>query len=108
MDVESIHQSHGDYVLYRLCPIAYSRRYRGLKDPGTLVRAGARARVASQWVMTTTGSPYWSAELEEGCETESHSPVSAQQRFRCEEVYVELGEREGWRLGRVATVCLLK
>lgn len=31
MDVKSINQSQMDYVLYGLCPIAYSRRYKGLK-----------------------------------------------------------------------------
>lgn len=37
MDVESINQSQMDYVLYGLCPIAYTRRYRGLKGHGVCV-----------------------------------------------------------------------
>lgn len=34
MDVKSINQSQMDYVLYGLCAIAYTGRYRGLKDNG--------------------------------------------------------------------------
>ena len=37
MDVKSINQSQMDYVLYGLCPVAYSRRYRGLKGHGVCV-----------------------------------------------------------------------
>lgn len=37
MDVKSINQTQMDYVLYGLCPVAYSRRYRGLKGHGVCV-----------------------------------------------------------------------
>lgn len=81
MDVKSINQSQMDYVLCGWCPIAYSRRYRGLKDPSMCmwmsvgVHTHALVCVRSQWVMMTTGSPYWSGGLKEGCETDSHTPT---------------------------------
>lgn len=50
MDVKSINQSQMDYVLFGLRPVAYSRRYGGLKGHG-------RVRVcvyACEWVHTYT------------------------------------------------------
>lgn len=58
MDVKSINQSQMDYVLYALCAIAYSRRYRGLKGHGVCGHTRALVCVSYQRVMMTTGSSY--------------------------------------------------
>lgn len=72
MDGKSINQSQMDYVLYGLCPIAYSKRYRGLKGHGVCVLLC----VTSQWVMMTTGSTYWSGELVQGLTINSNTAFS--------------------------------
>lgn len=48
MDDKSINQSQMDYVLYGLCPIAYSKRYRGFKGHGVCVHTHALVCVSSQ------------------------------------------------------------
>lgn len=48
MDVEFINQSQMDYVLYGLCSIAYSRRYRGLKGHSVCVHTHSLVCVSSQ------------------------------------------------------------
>lgn len=122
MDVKSIHQSQMDYVLYGFCPIAYSGRYRGLKGHGVCVHVSEYIHthtlvcVSSQWVMMTTGSPYWSREPEEGCEIDSHTATRAAQASlhgvkhgRGEKVHVELGAaREGYNLSVVIIFDIFK
>lgn len=90
MDGKSINQSQMDYVLYGLCPIAYSKRYRGLKGHGGWVHTHALVCVTSQWVMMTTGSTYWSGKLMEGVkDKQQHSFPSMAE---AEKVQAQLGE----------------
>lgn len=74
-DVKFINQSQMDYTVYGFCPVARSRRYKGLKGGNSVcvceyIKMRAFVRVISQWVMISSGSTYWSGEPEEVDEVE--------------------------------------